>query len=44
MAQQLRQGLADARDRLRADRRKHGPFDPVRAAVRYQDTLDVVSN
>ena len=44
MARQLRQGLADARDRLRADRHKHGPFDPVRAAVRYQDTLDVLSN
>ncbi|MFL6071037.1 MAG: CAP domain-containing protein [Actinomycetes bacterium] len=44
MAQQLRQGLADARDRLRADRHKHGPFDPVRAAVRYQDTLDVLSD
>ena len=44
IAQQLRQGLAAARDRLRADRHKHGPFDPVSAAVRYQDTLDVVSN
>jgi uncharacterized protein YkwD len=43
IAQQLRQGLADARNRLRAERSKHGPFDPVSAAVRYQDTLDVVS-
>ena len=42
LAQQLRQGLSDARDRMRADRRKNGPFDPVRAAVRYSDTLDVV--
>lgn len=41
---ELRQGMADARDRLRADRRKHGPFDPLRAAVRYQSTLDVLSN
>ena len=41
--QELRQGLANARDRMRADRKKHGPFDPVRAAVRYSDTLDVVS-
>ena len=44
LAQQLRQGLSDARDRMRADRRKNGPFDPVRAAVRYSDTLDVVTN
>jgi hypothetical protein len=29
---------------MRDARQKHGPFDPVRAAVRYQDTLDVVSN
>jgi hypothetical protein len=43
IAQQLRQGLSDARDRMRADRRKNGPFDPVRAAVRYSDTLDVVT-
>jgi len=43
LAQQLRQGLSDARDRMRADRRKNGPFDPVRAAVRYSDTLDVVT-
>ena len=43
LAQQLRQGLSDARDRMRADRQKNGPFDPVRAAVRYSDTLDVVT-
>jgi hypothetical protein len=43
IAQQFRQGLSDARDRMRADRRKNGPFDPVRAAVRYSDTLDVVT-
>jgi hypothetical protein len=42
-AQQLRQDLASARDRLRADRRKNGPFDPVRAAVRYSDTLGLVT-
>ena len=44
LAQQLRADLADARDGLRAERRKHGPFDPLRAAVRYRDTLDVVSD
>jgi len=43
LAQQLREDLASARDRLRAERRKEGPFDPVRAAVRYTDTLDVVT-
>ncbi len=43
LAQQLREDLANARDRLRAERRKEGPFDPVRAAVRYTDTLDVVT-
>jgi hypothetical protein len=44
LAQRLRQSLDDARERMRDARQKHGPFDPVRAAVRYQDTLDVVSN
>jgi hypothetical protein len=41
---ELREGLRDARARLRADRDRHGPFDPVRAAVRYSDTLGVVSD
>lgn len=41
--QQLRESLRTAREDLRADRRKHGPLDPVRAAVRYSDTLDEVS-
>jgi hypothetical protein len=44
LAQQLQQGIADARHQLRDDRHRQGRFDPVRAAVRYQDTLDVVSN
>ncbi|HEX5017716.1 MAG TPA: CAP domain-containing protein [Actinomycetes bacterium] len=44
LAIQLRANLADARDRLRAERKKHGPFDPVRAAVRYRDTLDLVTD
>jgi uncharacterized protein YkwD len=41
--QQLRESLRSAREDLRTDRRKHGPLDPVRAAVRYSDTLDEVS-
>jgi hypothetical protein len=41
--QELRQGIKQARQKLRADRKKNGPFDPVRAAVRYSDTLDQVS-
>jgi hypothetical protein len=40
---ELREGLRDARERLRADRSRNGPFDPVRAAVRYSDTLGFVS-
>jgi hypothetical protein len=42
--QQLRQGLRSAREDFKADRRKHGPLDPVRAAVRYSATLDEVSD
>lgn len=42
--QQLRASLRTAREDLRADRRKHGQLDPVRAAVRYSDTLDQVSS
>jgi hypothetical protein len=41
--QELRQVIKGAREKLRADRKKNGPFDPVRAAVRYSDTLDQVS-
>lgn len=41
--QRLRANLRTAREDLRADRRRHGPLDPVRAAVRYSDTLDQVS-
>ena len=41
--QELRQVIRGAREKLRADRKKNGPFDPVRAAVRYSDTLDQVS-
>ncbi len=41
--QQLRESLRSARAELRADRQKDGPFDPVRAAVRYSDTLDAVT-
>lgn len=40
---ELRQVIRGAREKLKADRKKHGPFDPVRAAVRYSDTLDQVS-
>jgi hypothetical protein len=42
--QQLRQGLRSAREDFKADRRKHGPLDPVRAAVRYSATLGEVSD
>ena len=41
--QELRQVIRGAREKLKADRKKNGPFDPVRAAVRYSDTLDQVS-
>lgn len=41
--QALRQGLRSARENLRTDRRKHGPLDPVHAAVRYSVTLGQVS-
>jgi uncharacterized protein YkwD len=41
---ELREGIRDARERLRAERGRSGPFDPVRAAVRYSDTLGVVSD
>ncbi len=40
---ELRQVIRGAREKLRADRKKNGPFDPVRAAVRYSNTLDQVS-
>ncbi len=43
LRQQLRQGLRSAREDLKADRRKHGPLDPMRAAVRYSVTLDQVT-
>lgn len=43
LRQQLRNGLRSARQSLRADRREHGPLDPVRAAVRYSATLGQVS-
>lgn len=43
LRQQLSQAVRTARDHLRAERRKHGPLDPVRAAVRYTVTLDEVS-
>jgi len=43
LRQQLSQDLRNARQNLRADRRKHGPFDPVKAAVRYSATLDRVA-
>jgi hypothetical protein len=42
-SQQLRHDLQNARQDLRVDRRKHGPFDPVKAAVRYSTTLDRVT-
>lgn len=41
--QELQQFIRGAREKLQADRKKHGPFDPVRAAVRYSNTLDQVS-
>jgi uncharacterized protein YkwD len=41
--QQLREAIHAARNELRADRRKQGPFDPVRAAVQYAGTLNQVS-
>lgn len=40
---ELRQNIRSAREELRADRRRQGPFDPVRAAVAYAGTLDEVS-
>ena len=40
--QELRQVIRGAREKLRADRKKNGPLDPLRAAVRYTDTLDRV--
>ncbi|MCZ3389299.1 MAG: CAP domain-containing protein [Actinomycetia bacterium] len=43
LRQQLKQDLYNARQDLQADRRKHGPFDPVKAAVRYSATLDRVT-
>ncbi len=43
LRQQLEQNLRNARQNLQADRRKHGPFDPVKAAVRYSATLDRVT-
>ncbi|MCZ3385542.1 MAG: CAP domain-containing protein [Actinomycetia bacterium] len=43
LRQQLRHSLRTAREDLRTDRRKFGPLDPVRAAVRYADTLDQVT-
>ncbi len=43
LRQELKQGLRSAREDLKADRRKHGPLDPVRAAVRYSATLDEVT-
>lgn len=41
--QELRQAISGAREKLRADRQRNGRFDPVRAAVRYSDTLDQLS-
>ncbi|MEO8107042.1 MAG: CAP domain-containing protein [Actinomycetes bacterium] len=41
--QELRQVIRGAREKMWADRKKNGPFDPVRAAVRYSDTLEQVS-
>jgi len=43
LRQQLREAIRGARKELRADRRKQGPFDPVRAAVQYAGTLNQVS-
>jgi uncharacterized protein YkwD len=43
LRQQLRDAIRAARKELRADRRKNGPFDPVRAAVQYAGTLNQVS-
>lgn len=43
LRQQLQASLRSARQSLRADRREHGPLDPVRAAVRYSATLGQVS-
>jgi DnaJ-domain-containing protein 1 len=43
LRQQLKADLQNARQNLRADRQKHGPFDPVKAAVRYSATLDRVT-
>jgi len=43
LRQQLREAIRSARKELRADRRKQGPFDPVRAAVQYAGTLNQVS-
>jgi uncharacterized protein YkwD len=39
LRRELKQDLRYARQHLRADRQKDGPFDPVKAAVRYSDTL-----
>ncbi|HVQ18769.1 MAG TPA: hypothetical protein VMT27_07000, partial [Actinomycetes bacterium] len=41
--QQLRQQIHQRRVDLRNDKQRHGPYDPVRAAVRYAGTLDQVS-
>ena len=40
---ELRERLHSLRADLRKDRQRHGPFDPLRAAVRYAGTLDRVS-
>ncbi len=39
----LQERLRSLREDLKKDRKRHGPFDPVRAAVRYAGTLDRVS-
>lgn len=43
LRRELEQDLRNARQGLRADRQKDGPFDPVKAAVRYSATLDRVT-
>jgi len=40
---ELRERLHSLRADLRKDQQRHGPFDPLRAAVRYAGTLDRVS-
>jgi hypothetical protein len=40
---QLQQKLHSLREHLRQARHRNGPFDPVRAAVRYAGTLDRVT-